>query len=100
MFNHKPAEDGSPCPQMRTLLSQLSDGELRGIGRWYAEKHTAHCPRCTAALEGLVSLEERLRDHGLNMSPEHGGSSVEMPNDLRRRIDSEMDRVDSLAENS
>ena len=96
MFGHKPAADGSPCPQMRSLLSQLSDGGLRGLARWYAEKHTKQCPRCTAALEGLVTLDARLHAHGVQLSTGAKGDELVIPPELRSRIESDMDRVDAV----
>jgi anti-sigma factor RsiW len=54
----------SPCVQMRTLLSQMADGTLRGLLRRYAEAHISRCTHCQSALRGLNRLRERLKSLG------------------------------------
>ena len=54
----------SPCLQMRTLLSQMADGTLRGLLLRYAEAHLSRCTHCQSALRGLNRLRERLRALG------------------------------------
>lgn len=54
-----------PCPHMVVPLSQMADGTARGLIRWLAEQHVAHCPQCSASLTGLQSLRDRLRELGV-----------------------------------
>lgn len=50
-----------PCLHMKSMLSGLSDGTLKGLLRWYAERHVAGCRHCAPALSAIVVLEARLR---------------------------------------
>jgi anti-sigma factor RsiW len=56
-----------PCPQMKSLLSSLADGTLRGLLRRYADAHLARCEHCQSALRGLERLRVRL--HLLTVAP-------------------------------
>jgi predicted anti-sigma-YlaC factor YlaD len=49
------------CEQTRERLSDLADGEARGIRGWRARAHLARCELCQAAYESLVRTVERLR---------------------------------------
>lgn len=50
-----------PCLHMKGMLSGLSDGTLKGLLRWYAERHVAGCRHCAPSLSAIVVLEARLR---------------------------------------
>ncbi len=69
MFHRNDTEldplEARPCPHMVVPLSQMADGTARGLVRWLAEQHVAHCPQCTASLQGLHSLRDRLRELGV-----------------------------------
>ena len=76
-----------PCRCMRRWINGLLDDSLRGVVRLYARYHISHCSCCTAALEAMQALRDRL--HGLAFSaPEkkHATSSsgIEI---LRQRLD-------------
>jgi hypothetical protein len=77
-----PHDTESPCPHMKTILSDLSDDTSRGIKRWYAVQHVIGCPGCARTLERLKSLRNRLHrlyevslasdeSSGIALSPEH-----------------------------
>jgi hypothetical protein len=66
-----------PCPQMKSLLSSLADGTLRGLLRRYADAHLARCEHCQSALRGLERLRVRL--HLLTVAP---ASSEPLPESL------------------
>lgn len=56
-----PVLPARPCPWMRTLVSGLADGSLRGLSRWFAEQHVAACRPCSHAHRALTALRGRLR---------------------------------------
>ncbi len=60
MFRHDPT-DTKPCPHMRLLVSALADGALRGIARWYTQKHIDGCPQCRKGLATIRDVRGRLR---------------------------------------
>jgi hypothetical protein len=99
MFRHSPTDDARPCPQMHTLVSQLSDGTLKGLRRWYAEQHTARCARCSHALESLVETEARLRIHGAAQDESAGNPPATEPlsPEARARLQAALDTVDSAS---
>jgi hypothetical protein len=92
MLTNNSAE-AKPCRPMRSLLSQLSDGTLHGIARWFAERHTAGCPHCSATLTSLVVLEGRLRALGVPEILHEEGERL--PPALRQKLSEELDRVDA-----
>ncbi len=94
MFSHKPVADGSPCPQMRSLLSHLSDGTLTGIGRWYAQKHTQQCPRCAAALSDLVVVQAQLGTMRETKETDQDDTIPVLSSVVREEIAVAMDRID------
>jgi len=49
------------CEQTRERLSDLADGEARGIRGWRARAHLTRCELCQAAYESLLQTVERLR---------------------------------------
>jgi predicted anti-sigma-YlaC factor YlaD len=49
------------CQQTRERLSDIAEGEARGIRGWRARAHLARCELCQAAYESLVRTIERLR---------------------------------------
>ena len=52
------------CEETRKRLSDLADGEARGIRGWRARAHLARCELCQAAYESLLRTVERLRALG------------------------------------
>jgi predicted anti-sigma-YlaC factor YlaD len=52
------------CDETRERLSDLVDGEARGIRGWRARAHLARCELCRAAYESLRRTVERLRALG------------------------------------
>jgi predicted anti-sigma-YlaC factor YlaD len=52
------------CEETRERLSDLVDGEARGLRGWRARAHLARCELCQAAYESLVRTVERLRALG------------------------------------
>ena len=63
----------TPCPQMRTLLSQMADGTLRGLLGRYARAHVARCAHCQEALGALQRVVRHLRHlieaHNADVAP-------------------------------
>jgi predicted anti-sigma-YlaC factor YlaD len=49
------------CEQTRERLSDIVEGEARGVGGWRARAHLARCDLCQAAYDSLVRTVERLR---------------------------------------
>jgi predicted anti-sigma-YlaC factor YlaD len=52
------------CEETRERLSDIVDGEARGIRGWRARAHLARCELCLAAYESLLRTVERLRALG------------------------------------
>jgi predicted anti-sigma-YlaC factor YlaD len=52
------------CEETRKRLSELADGEARGIRGWRARAHLARCELCQAAYDSLLRTVERLRALG------------------------------------
>jgi predicted anti-sigma-YlaC factor YlaD len=49
------------CEETRERLSDIADGEARGIRGWRARAHLARCELCQAAYDSLLRTVERLR---------------------------------------
>jgi predicted anti-sigma-YlaC factor YlaD len=62
------------CDETRERLSDLADGEARGIRGWRARAHLARCELCRAAYESLRRTVERLRALGETDRPRSSGS--------------------------
>jgi len=100
-----PANDDSlprPCPQMKGLLSSLSDGTLGGIARWYAENHVKGCPHCSATLSSLRTLRDRLRALGVPALPEEATEFEKpvtdlLPAERRLALEAALAEMDSSA---
>jgi predicted anti-sigma-YlaC factor YlaD len=60
------------CDETRERLSDLVDGEARGIRGWRARAHLTRCELCRAAYESLRRTVDRLRALGENGSPMSG----------------------------
>ena len=86
----------APCPQMRVLISGLSDGSVGGVGRWYAERHIEGCPHCSAALGSLIVLETRLRNLGEARQTAHSlAAPVALAPERRAYLDKAMAALDA-----
>ena len=48
------------CQETRERLSDIADGEARGIRGWRARAHLARCELCQAVYDSLVRTVERL----------------------------------------
>jgi predicted anti-sigma-YlaC factor YlaD len=73
------------CAETRERLSDLADGEARGLGGWRARGHLARCELCRAAYESLVRAVERLRALGDIDRPPSSGSVADAVVDRVRR---------------
>jgi predicted anti-sigma-YlaC factor YlaD len=62
------------CEDTRERLSDLVDGNARGIRGWRARAHLARCELCQAAYESLLRTVERLRALGESDRPRSSGS--------------------------
>jgi predicted anti-sigma-YlaC factor YlaD len=60
------------CKETRERLSDLVDGEARGLRGWRARAHLARCELCRAAYESLLRTVERLRALGESEPPPAG----------------------------
>jgi hypothetical protein len=61
------------CAETGERLSDIADGEARGIRGWRARGHLARCEPCQAVYESLVRAVERLRALGdIDRSPSFG----------------------------
>jgi predicted anti-sigma-YlaC factor YlaD len=49
------------CDSTRERLSDIVEGEARGLRGWRARAHLARCELCQAAYESLVRTVARLR---------------------------------------
>src|SRR2546421_5398870 len=56
----EPSQRVEPCRYMRTWVSELADGSLTGLARWYTELHVKGCPHCKPAVEAIRALRQRL----------------------------------------
>jgi hypothetical protein len=65
------------CDGARERLSDIAEGEARGIRGWRARAHLARCELCQAAYESLLRTIERLRDLGETDRPFSYGSVVD-----------------------
>ena len=81
-----------PCPQMRTLLSQIADGTLHGLLRRYADAHLARCGHCQSALRGLRRLRERL--HSIAHAPAAPEATLTLSAERRAAVESAWERMD------
>ena len=50
------------CEEMRELLSEYVEGELRGLRRLRVRLHLVGCDACTAAVRSLRKTIERLHE--------------------------------------
>jgi len=41
-------------------ISALADGELKGLSRWWTQRHLRRCPRCAAELQRIQRLRQTL----------------------------------------
>jgi predicted anti-sigma-YlaC factor YlaD len=57
------------CGETRERLSDIAEGEARGIRGWRARAHLARCKLCQAAYESLLRTVERLRAQGATDRP-------------------------------
>jgi anti-sigma factor RsiW len=62
------------CEDTRERLSDIADGEARGIRGWRARAHLARCELCQAAYESLLRTVERLHALGDIDRPPSSGS--------------------------
>lgn len=62
------------CEQTRERLSDLADGEGRGLRGWRARAHLARCERCQAVYDSLLRTVERLRALGETEHVDSSGS--------------------------
>jgi predicted anti-sigma-YlaC factor YlaD len=62
------------CEGTRERLSEIAEGEARGIRGWRARAHLARCELCQAAYESLQRTVERLRALGESDRPRSAGS--------------------------
>ncbi|MGH2921780.1 MAG: zf-HC2 domain-containing protein [Gaiellaceae bacterium] len=62
------------CEETRERLSDIADGETRGIRGWRARAHLARCELCQAAYESLLRAVERLRALSETDLPPSSGS--------------------------
>jgi predicted anti-sigma-YlaC factor YlaD len=62
------------CEETRERLSDIVEGEARGIRGWRARAHLARCELCQAVYESLLRTVERLRALGEADRPPSSGS--------------------------
>jgi predicted anti-sigma-YlaC factor YlaD len=62
------------CEETRERLSDIADGEARGIRGWRARAHLARCELCQAVYDSLLRTLERLRALGEADRPPPSGS--------------------------
>jgi hypothetical protein len=73
------------CAATGERLSEIADGEARGIRGWRARAHLARCELCQAAYESLVRAVERLRSLGdLDRPPSFGSVADAVVDRVRR----------------
>ncbi|MBN9502641.1 MAG: hypothetical protein J0H02_12765 [Armatimonadetes bacterium] len=46
---------------MEGLLNRAADGSSKGLARWYALAHAAHCSGCKKFLDNLTRMIEQMR---------------------------------------
>ncbi|HEV8685952.1 MAG TPA: hypothetical protein VGQ84_01660 [Gaiellaceae bacterium] len=73
------------CAGTRERLSEIADGEARGLRGWRARGHLARCELCRAAYESLVRTVERLRSLADIDRPPAFGSVADTVADRVRR---------------
>lgn len=73
------------CEETRERLSEVVEGEARGIRGWRARAHLARCELCQAAYESLLGAVERLRALGDTDRPPSFGSVADAVVDRVRR---------------
>jgi predicted anti-sigma-YlaC factor YlaD len=49
------------CQETRERLSDIADGEARGLRGWRARAHLARCELCQAVYDSLVQTVDRLQ---------------------------------------
>jgi predicted anti-sigma-YlaC factor YlaD len=62
------------CGATRERLSDIVEGEARGLRGWRARAHLARCELCQAAYDSLLRTVERLRAMGEADRPPLAGS--------------------------
>jgi predicted anti-sigma-YlaC factor YlaD len=73
------------CDATARLLSEYTDGELRGFRRWRVEAHLAACEGCRTVYRSLVATVDMLRALG-KVEPD---AQPQLAEAVRRRIDPE-----------
>jgi predicted anti-sigma-YlaC factor YlaD len=63
------------CAETRDRLSDIVDGDARGIRGWRARAHLARCELCQAAYASLLRTVDRLRTLG-EVDPAPSSGSV------------------------
>jgi predicted anti-sigma-YlaC factor YlaD len=92
-----PAEEEvyfGPCRQMRTLLSQMADGTLRGLLRRFAEAHLSRCAHCQSALRGLHRLRERMHRPGAATPAAETAPSLALTPERRAAVEAAWARIE------
>lgn len=69
-MKRKEQTDGPPCEDMENLLQQVADGSARGIRKYFALFHCAHCYHCGSFLKRMQSLISVMRDKKESVAPE------------------------------
>lgn len=69
-MKRKEQTDGPPCKDMENLLQQVADGSARGIRKYFALFHCAHCYHCGSFLKRMQALVSVLRDKKESVAPE------------------------------
>jgi predicted anti-sigma-YlaC factor YlaD len=62
------------CEETLERLSDIAEGEARGIRGWRARAHLARCELCQAVYEALLRTLDRLRALGDTDRPPSSGS--------------------------
>ncbi|HEV2712032.1 MAG TPA: hypothetical protein VGU26_02955 [Gaiellaceae bacterium] len=62
------------CEETREHLSDIAEGEARGLRGWRARAHLARCDLCQAVYESLLRTVERLHALGETDRPASSGS--------------------------
>jgi hypothetical protein len=68
-MKRKEQTDGPPCEDMENLLQQVADGSARGIRKYFALFHCAHCYHCGSFLKRMQALVSVLRNRKENVVP-------------------------------
>jgi hypothetical protein len=84
-MKRKNQTDGPPCQDMEALLQQVADGSARGIRKYYALFHAAHCYHCGSFLKRMQTLLSVMRDRKENVAP----------NETMARLRAQINELDS-----